>query len=333
MAEINIIAELGRTLTSTLNIDEAIHLIMKYMANLIAIENWSLILLDEETGRFYFEVAMEKDNREIKDLRFNTDEGIAGWVVKHKKMLIIEDVSEDERFTGHVDKLTGFKTKSIIATPLLVGGNAIGVIELINIEDIHSIRDSKLSILSILADFAAIAINNARNYQHINLLTITDDLTGLYNSRYLHQMLDEEFSRCIKEDKPVSLIFIDIDYLRRVNNAHGHLAGARAISEFGQVIREVMRPSDFGARYGGDEFVLILIDTLKSEALEIAHTLRQKIKDRHFLTSMGLDIRLTASFGVATFPHDVNSREEAIKLADRLMYEIKESTRDGIAST
>ena len=146
-------------------------------------------------------------------------------------------------------------------------------------------------------------------------------------------MLDEKFSTCLKESKPISLVFMDIDHLKKVNDAHGHLAGTKAISEFGCVIREVMRPGDLGARYGGDEFVLVLIDTPKSEALEITQALRKKLKEKHFLTSMGLDIHLTASFGIATFPYDADSKELTIKFADRLMYKIKDTTRDGIAST
>ena len=331
-SQINIIAELGRSLTSTFDIDEVTHLIMKYMTHLIPTEKWSLMLIEEETGRFYFEISMEQEYGENKDLLISSEEGIAGWVVKEKKTLMVEDVSKDGRFTGHVDRITGFETKSIIAIPLLFQGSAIGVIELINVEDFDSIRDSKLTLLSILADFAAIAISNARNYQHINRLTITDDLTGLYNSRYLHQMLDEKFSTCLKENKPISLVFMDIDHLKKVNDTHGHLAGTMVISEFGRVIREVMRPSDLGARYGGDEYILVLIDTPKSEALEITQTLRQKVKKKHFLTSMGLDIHLTASFGIATFPHDADSKESTIKIADKLMYKIKGTTRDGIAS-
>ena len=332
ISQINMIAEIGRALTSTFDMNEVIRHIIKHMVSLLKIESWSLMLVDEETDDLYFEISIGKDSSKIKNLRFNKNEGIAGWVVKEKEILIIRDVTKDERFTGHVDKKTDFTTKSIVAVPLLIRGEAIGVIELINLEDINDIDDTKLTILSILANFAAIAISNARNYHQIKLLSITDDLTGLYNSRYLHNLLEEEFARCFQKNTPITLIFMDIDYFKRVNDTYGHLAGSAAISEFGDVIKSLLRSGDFGARYGGDEYIMILPETSKKEALKIAQRLRRKVKEKHFLVGMGLDIKLTASFGLATCPDDADSKDEAIRVADKLMYKIKESSRDGIAS-
>ena len=332
ISQINMIAETGRALTSTFNMNEVLLQIINLMAGLLKIENWSLMLLDEKTDELYFEISIEKDHGIVKNLRFNKNEGIAGWVMKEKEILIISDVIKDERFTGHVDRKTDFITKSIVAVPLIFRGEAIGVIELINLEDINVIDDIKLTILSILADFAAIAISNARNYQQINMLSITDDLTGLYNSRYLHILLEKEFSRCFQKKMPLTLIFMDIDHFKKVNDIYGHLAGSATLSEFGDVIKSVLRPGDNGARYGGDEYIMILPETSKQEAIEIVQILRRKIKEKNFLVSKGFDIKLTASFGLATFPDDVDSKDEAIRLADKLMYKVKESSRDGIAS-
>jgi diguanylate cyclase (GGDEF)-like protein len=332
ISQINMIAETGRALTSTFNMNEVLHQIINLMAGLLKIESWSLMLIDEETDELYFEISIEEDNGIVKNLRFNKNEGIAGWVMKEKEILIISDVIKDERFTGHVDRKTDFTTKSIVAVPLLFREEAIGVIELINLEDINAIDDTKLTILSILADFAAIAISNARNYQQINMLSITDDLTGLYNSRYLHTLLEKEFSRCFQKKMPITLIFMDIDHFKRVNDTYGHLAGSAALSEFGDVIKSVLRSGDNGARYGGDEYIMILPETSKQEAIEIVQILRRKIKEKNFLVNKGFDIKLTASFGLATFPDDVDSKDEAIRLADKLMYKVKESSRDGIAS-
>ena len=133
ISQINMIAETGRALTSTFNMNEVLRQIINLMAGLLKIESWSLMLVDEETDELYFEISIEKDNGIVKNLRFNKNEGIAGWVMKEKEILIIRDVIKDERFTGHVDRKTDFTTQSIVAVPLLFRGEAIGVIELINL--------------------------------------------------------------------------------------------------------------------------------------------------------------------------------------------------------
>lgn len=331
-SQVDMIADIGQALTSTFDMNEVINLIMKNMTRLFELENWSLLLVDDESGELYFEVAIDHENKNISGLRFKSEEGVAGWVLKKKKTLIIADVTQDERFTGHIDKLTSFKTKSIIAVPLIFREKTIGVLELINCKNPEKVKGTKLKLLTLLADFAAIAISNAKHYQYVNQLTITDDLTGLNNARHLHYILDAEISRCMKENKPLTLIFLDIDHLKQVNDAHGHLAGSEIISEFGQVIKTVLRENDYGARYGGDEFVVILPRTSKAEAMDIANTLRKNILRKQFLNSMNLELSLTASFGVATFPDDADSKDAIIKMADDMMYKVKHSTRNAIAS-
>ena len=290
--QVDMIADIGQALTSTFDMNEVINLIMNNMTRLFELENWSLLLVDDESGELYFEVAIDHENKNISGLRFKSEEGVAGWVLKKKKTLIIADVTQDERFTGHIDKLTSFKTKSIIATPLIFRDKTIGVLELINCKNPEKVKGTKLKLLTLLADFAAIAISNAKHYQYVNQLTITDDLTGLNNSRHLHYILDTEISRCMKENKPLTLIFLDIDHLKKINDAHGHLAGSEIISEFGQVIKTILRPKDYGARYGGDEFVVILPRTSKAEAINIANTLRKNILGKQFLSSMNLELQI-----------------------------------------
>jgi len=330
--QVDMIADIGQALTSTFDLNEVISLIMKNMTRLFELENWALLLVDDESGELYFEVAIEHENKNLNGLRFKSDEGVAGWVLKEKKTLIIEDVTKDDRFTGHIDKLTSFKTKNIVAVPLNFRDKTIGVLELVNCKDPKEIKGTQLKLLTLLADFAAIAISNAKHYQYVNQLTIIDDLTGLHNARHLHHILDEEISKCMQKNTHLTLIFLDIDHLKKINDIHGHLAGSEIISEFGQVIKTVLRPGDYGARYGGDEFIVILPRTSKVEAMDIANTLRKNILEKYFLVSMGLGLHLTASFGVATFPDDANSKDAIIKIADDLMYKVKRSTRNAIAS-
>ncbi|OGP56211.1 MAG: diguanylate cyclase [Deltaproteobacteria bacterium RBG_13_61_14] len=328
--QLKILGEIGKTLTSTLDFQEVLRVIMKIIADQFEPRDWSLLLVDEESEELYFAIVVGEASDKLKDVRLKIGEGIAGWVAQHGQPLITEDASQDPRFAKWVDQKTGFETKSMVCLPLISKGRTLGVIELLNTVRGHfSERDIEL--LVALADFTAIAVENARYVKRIKDLSIVDDVTGLYNSRHLHALLETEISRAVRYSAPFSVIFLDLDYFKLVNDNHGHLVGSRLLREIGQVLRFNLRTVDWATRYGGDEFVLILPRTGRKEALLVAQRLRHALNGTVFLKSEKLNIRITASFGIATFPEDAKSKEDAIRLADQAMYRVKRSTRDDIA--
>lgn len=171
-------------------------------------------------------------------------------------------------------------------------------------------------------------------YQNAELQqkTIQDDLTTAFNRRYLDAYLDEELERDRRYGRTFSILFFDLDHLKDVNDRHGHLAGSRVLREVAELIQRKLRKSDRIFRYGGDEFVVTLPETGAEGAIRVAHRLRRAVRSHHFLAVEGLVVTLTASFGVATFPHDGSSQEELIRTADQAMYRVKTHTRDGVAA-
>lgn len=171
-------------------------------------------------------------------------------------------------------------------------------------------------------------------YQNAELQqkTIQDDLTAAFNRRYLDAYLDEELERDRRYGRTFSILFFDLDHLKDVNDRHGHLAGSRVLREVAQLIQCKLRKSDRIFRYGGDEFVVTLPETGAEGALGVAHRLRRAVRSHHFLSTEDLAVTITASFGVATFPHDGTSQEELIRTADQAMYRVKTHTRDGVAA-
>jgi diguanylate cyclase (GGDEF)-like protein len=162
--------------------------------------------------------------------------------------------------------------------------------------------------------------------------TILDDLTTAFNRRHLDLYLEEELERDRRYGRTFSILFFDLDHLKTVNDRYGHLAGSRVLREVAQLIQGKLRKSDRIFRYGGDEFVVTLPETGAAGALRVAHRLRRAVRSYRFLAGQGLTVTLTASFGVATFPHDGSSQEELIRVADRAMYRVKGKTRDGVAA-
>jgi diguanylate cyclase (GGDEF)-like protein len=206
-----------------------------------------------------------------------------------------------------------------------------GVIELVNGADQGPFSEEDLRTLSTVGEFASIALENARNFLKVQDLTVIDDHTGLYNSRHLKRQLEQEVVRAVRFGHPVSLIFFDLDRFKQVNDRRGHQSGSRALWEVGQLLGNVLRSTDVAVRYGGDEFVVLLPETSRDQALEVARRLRDEVAGATFLAHEPAGaMRLTASFGVATFPDDGSTPDELLRRADEAMYRVKKRSRDGV---
>ncbi len=330
--ELKAFNEIGKVLTSTLDIHEVLGLIMEQVSAVLKPANWSLLLVDDDTNELVFEVAVGPSAMTLKGLRIRVDEGIAGWVAREGRTLLVPDVSADRRFSAKVDEATRFTTQSILAVPMRSRGRTLGVIELVNGRDGPAFGENDARTLGSIADYAAIAIENARNFRRVQELTILDEHTGLYNARHLHRVLEQEVTRSKRFGHPLSLIFFDLDRFKAINDTWGHQAGSAILRECGQVMLEVLRTVDVAIRYGGDEFVCVLPETGKEAALQMAQRLRDALVARRFLADRGLDLHVTASFGVATWPDDADNAEDLMKRSDLAMYRVKQTTRDAISA-
>jgi len=297
--------EVGKALTSTLNLKEVLNIIMSKVKELLKPNKWALLLLDDEKEELYYEIIVGEEWGYKKDFRYSLEDYP---VLMNKKEI---DIRED-----------GF-----ISMPLVSKGKVLGIIEL-EMDDF----DSCISlILSTLGDYAAIAIENASCFYKIKELTIIDDVTGLYNSRHLHNTLDMEIKRSERYGRNLSIIFLDLDYFKNINDKYGHLNGSKVLKEVANLFLKDLRKVDIVTRYGGDEFIIILPETPKKSALKVAEKLRNRLNKTYLLRDEGLNIKITASFGIASYPEDVSTKEDLIDAADRAMYKIKNSKRDGIA--
>jgi diguanylate cyclase (GGDEF)-like protein len=174
--------------------------------------------------------------------------------------------------------------------------------------------------LLFLAEQAALGFGNACRYQDAQELIYTDDLTGLYNYRYLQMVLEQEIRRTERYGLEFSLIFIDLDYFKEVNDRHGHLAGSQALREAARLLRCGVRDVDALFRYGGDEFTAMLVETDSQGAAVVAERIRRSIENAIFLSDTDHPLSLTATVGYATFPVHANDKQGLIDLADRAMY-------------
>jgi diguanylate cyclase (GGDEF)-like protein len=251
---------------------------------------------------------------------------IAGWVMQRGEEFVTADLRRDDRVQDQ-------SVATVIAFPLSCRGRRLGAI--IGVDRAPSSRAPQLApavlrALRILLEPASVALDNALILKRAEALSVTDDLTHLYNSRYLNQVLRRETKRASRSGRPLSLLFIDLDGFKAINDRHGHLCGSRALVEAAAVIRGSARETDVVSRFGGDEFALVLPDTGADGAHAVGERIRERIAAHQFLAGDGFDIHLTASVGVATLPDAAASAEELMQAADKAMYRVKESGKNGI---
>jgi diguanylate cyclase (GGDEF)-like protein len=322
--------EVGKLFTSTLSLQEILELIMTKVSQLIEAQNWSLLLKDETSGELTFEIAVGIKREVIKGIRLAPGEGIAGHVAETGKPMFVSNVQDEPRFSRKIDSLTRFTTKSISCIPIQIHGKILGVIEIVNVEDMDGFKLKYLPILTILADYAAIAIENSQLFSRIQRMSITDEYTGLYNARYLHQVLEDLIQKPRGQEPTFAIVFVDIDNFKHVVDTQGHLLGTQALREIGQTFSSCLSEQDILVKYGGDEYVIILPDKNRQQATKLTEKILQTLRASCYLASESDSVKVTASFGIAMYPEDAQMKEDLVSLADKTMFTVKRSTKDGI---
>lgn len=327
--ELSYFINVGKALTSTLEFKKVLRVIMGTAQKMVRCEAWSLLLLDELKGDLYFELVKGVPLKSIKAVRYKLGERPVGWVAEKGAPLLITDFSRPRPF--HPNEFSPHtKVDSALCVPIISKRRVIGVIQMINRLDHRPFGENDLHLLLKLVDQAALAIERSYLYQRMSNLATTDDLTHLYNFRYLDRILDLEIKRCQRYRSPVSLIFLDMDHFKLVNDQHGHLMGSQVLIEVAGILVKSLRGVDIIARYGGDEFVVVLPETNVVTADRIAHRVRNAIHAHEFLRKEGLSLQLSASFGIAGFPEHAKNKTDLIRLADQAMYKAKVMGRDRI---
>jgi len=317
--------QLARSLTSSLDLDTILRTILDHMERIIGADLWTLLMLDEASQELYYAIAAGGEHRALKDLRVKVGEGVAGWVAKHGETVIVPEDEDDPRLTL-AQSGKPFQLRSVIAMPLRGRKGTHGVIEIFNPRS-EQMTDYTIAFLHILADHAAIAIENAQDVSCIQRLTITDDTTGLYNVRHLYDVLARELDRCARLGRPLSLAFLDLDRFKLVNDAHGHLVGSELLARTGLRLKELSRKQDVCFRYGGDEFVIVMPETAAEPAKALALRMHRELMESRFLMNNGLTLEVSASVGVATAPADGATVHAIIGTADSRMYTVKSNGR------
>lgn len=324
--EFSIFMDAGLSLASTIEFKKVLRIILSAARKLVKCEDWSLLLCDERYENLHYELIKRTQNPAIKNKNIKIGEGPAGRALEKGLPILIANHSgkraELESAYPHL------KVRSLLVFPIVSQNRVVGLIQLINRLGQDDFDQHDLDGLKKLVERASLAIERSDLYQTMSDLAATDDLTKLYNLRYVSRVIEGELKRSKRYKIPLSMIFIDIDYFKRVNDEHGHLSGSSVLVEIADIFRENFRAVDIIARYGGDEFIVILPETDMNRAYQVAERVRQAVGKFTFLANKGLQIKVTASFGVAGFPEHAENKTDLIHLADQAMYQAKVTGRD-----
>jgi len=319
----------GRAVASSLQVDHVLTRIMRAAGELLHSEAWSVALNDPESGDLVFRSAQGEAAGQVIGIHVPRGQGIIGWVYESGEPLIVPDTSKDQRHFKIVDDKSGFTSRSILCMPLKTNEKNLGAIEFINkVGSQFSPEDMER--VQILLDLAAVSLDNAMMFERLTAITERDELTGLFNQQALMRKLEALIHHCQATGETFGYIFLDLDYLKQVNDKYGHLRGRTVIREVGHLLKSRLGSSAILGRYGGDEFWVILPGADKLKSVTVAEDIRKAIENHVFLEDHALNIRLTASIGVVVFPQHARTFDSLAQLADEALFMAKKQNRNRV---
>ena len=248
--------------------------------------------------------------------------------VLERGVTVIIDADDPIADPAEVALLRRDGIRMLVMLPLVAKGQAIGLVELFSRSSV-SWDAQQLEVARTMANEAAMALENARLYEDARKRADRDPLTGFFNHRYLHERMGEEVVRAQRNKRPLSVMMIDLDDFKLVNDTFGHLFGDRVLTWAAELIRATLRASDVPARYGGDEFAVILPETDAEEATHAVRRILEAFRDQPFVGEQRGPVPIAASIGTATFPADGRTATELIASADEALYQVKRDGRHG----
>lgn len=306
--------------------------LLEMAADLLGATKGSLMLLDE-SGLSMSIVACRGMNRQLAmNMHIRKGQGIAGKVIESAAPLLVHNLAHDRRISP--TNRPRFATHSFISIPFSSGDQLIGVLNLSDKQDGTAFNDHDLRILQKFAEHGGNLMNRTSRLERANLLeeiSTSDALTGLYNRRFLNQRLEEELSRSRRQNLSFCVMLLDLDHFKEYNDLCGHLAGDKALKKVAHLLRRSARDMDIVARFGGEEFCIILPESDSGSARLVGERVRGAIEKEPFIKEEDLPLgRLSISIGIASFPDDGKDPDALLNCADLAMYQAKNNGRNRV---
>ena len=328
--EMELLLDVSKALSGTLDLPEQLEQLGRLVCTALRVDEFCALLLDETTHQLVVEAVAGQGLAAARGMRFRLGEGVSGAAAAQGKTMYVPDVQRDRHYLHYkgLRKTTG----SFLCVPLRAKGRIVGVMNL-NRPAVDGFSPQEIRLAEAISAQAGLAIANARLYQQTRELSFTDALTGIPNRRYLFTRLKQEVSRSLRFGDELTVLMMDLDLFKQVNDAHGHTVGDAVLRGIAVALQRNVRKVDMVARYGGDEFVVVLPRIAREEAIEVAEKLRRAVATTPLPAPAGAGpVRVTVSVGVAGFGHEATDVAALVEKADGALYEAKRAGRNRVAA-
>ena len=323
--EIYALYEIAQTMGTSLGVSDTMALIASRLTNLVPFSACALFLQSEDKDTLYCRFTTGHDADVIQQLALKTGQGLTGWVAKNRRPLVNARPAADIEAAGSAMPTS---LQSALVCPLVFGDRLIGTLAVYHTTT-SFYRDDHRRLLDRVCEQAAAVIHNSIIFEQTHEASLTDPLTGLPNTRFMFMHLTRELARAERLESEVSLLVMDLNDFKEINDTYGHQTGDRALREVAQVLRTTIRPYDICVRYAGDEFIVVLAGCGADEADHKRVELQQAVDNLAFEARPGTTIGLSISAGAAVFPQDGDSYDALLAMADSRMYLDKGSRKRG----
>jgi diguanylate cyclase (GGDEF)-like protein/putative nucleotidyltransferase with HDIG domain len=317
--EIYALYEIAQAMGTSLGVSDTMALISAKLSNLVPFSCAALFLYDEDADALRCRFATGLDAEVVQQIAVRSGDGLTGWVARNRRTLVNARPSADLEAAG-LDLTTSLQ--SALVCPLIFNEKFIGSLSVYHV-DAAFYRDDHRRLLDRVSEQAAAVINNSMVFEQTQEDSLTDPLTGLPNTRFLFMHLTRELARAERLKSDVTLMVMDLDNFKEINDTHGHHVGDRALCEVARVLRTAIRPYDICVRYAGDEFIVVLSGCGADEGERKRQELQRGIEEVSFEARPGKRVPLGISVGAAVFPQDGESYETLLAKADSRMYQDK----------
>ena len=327
LKELKALNDIARHIVESLDLEKSLYNIVTKISELIHAQRISIMMVDEKNKHLTIRASKGFDEDDASQVKVLLGEKISGYVAQTGKSLFIPDIEKNPQFKKK--NSPQYTHHSLICVPLISKNEIIGVINVSNKENSDTFTIEDFDTVSNFANYAAISIENSQQYMNVKTLTLIDDLTGCYNKRFYNDYIEKELERSYRYNRTMSLLMIDIDKFKDVNDTYGHYSGDLFLKEFCKLVVNSIRLPDMLIRYGGEEFIVILPDTSLDDACKFAERIRQTVEQTCLLPDIMQNKIVTVSIGAAEYKKKITSRE-LIENVDHALYEAKWKGRNKV---
>jgi len=330
LKDLSILYRISESISGTLEEPELIHTLFQSLGQNLPFGRMALLLVDEKGEGLRVVAARGFPDESLKGRVIPIADGAAGRACFSRNTVLLTEMPASSRFLFYPDEKRG--DGSFITIPLSVGDKSLGVLT-VGHPSGEPFRETEIQFLTSLANQVAVAVDRCRLYSRTKELSVRDELTGLYNRRHFQEVVRMEIKRASRFASATSLLMIDVDHFKEFNDTYGHVKGDLMLKELGRLLSEHVREVDTVARWGGEEFVVVLPDTPLTDSVHVAEKLRSLVEEQSvvFCTLLEVSRAITVSIGVSSYPERADSEEALLNSADVALYDAKGRGRNCVS--